>query len=67
MILYLTNITNVRNYYTHYNPKKEEGKLEGDDLLLMTIDLLLLLLICFLKELGFTKDDMRYIFALDKY
>lgn len=59
-------IVQTRNYYTHYNPNKEEGKLEDEDLLYMTMDMLLLLRMCFLTELGFTLEEMKNIFVLDK-
>lgn len=52
-------VIDSRNYYTHYDPKRPSLKqraAQGNDLLIITMRLEMLLDVCLLSELGFAKD-----------
>ena len=54
----LTIITDSRNYYTHYDKRKEKKALVGADLFYLTMKLRLLFVILSLRKLGFTEDEI---------
>jgi ApeA N-terminal domain 1 len=49
----IDDFKNSRNYYTHYNPKREKKAAKGANLYLLTIQLQALLEMSLLRQLGF--------------
>jgi hypothetical protein len=56
----------TRNYFTHFRRSLKEKAARDDDLFYLTQDLQLLLQFCLLTLLGFTLDDMRRVYRVDK-
>jgi hypothetical protein len=51
---FISKVVSTRNYWTHYSPElKDEAVQTGEERLIITTQLQLLLELCFLKELGF--------------
>jgi len=50
---FIDDFTNSRNYYTHYNPRKEKKAATGAELYLLTIQLQALIEMSLLRQLGF--------------
>jgi len=62
--LFIKQIKDSRNYYTHYSKSLEKKALKGSELYYLTKKLQILLVCALLMEIGVPKDDL--ILSLDK-
>ncbi len=54
--IFIKQVKNSRNYYTHYDKRLEKKALKGEDLFYLTEKLKILLTCAVLKEVGFNKQ-----------
>ncbi|WP_009630661.1 HEPN domain-containing protein [Synechocystis sp. PCC 7509] len=59
--IFLKNIKNTRNYLTHLSSKKDKYVVSGQDLLILSRKLKVLLEVCLLKQLGLKDLDIKTI------
>lgn len=55
----IDNIVNTRNWLTHFDPDSRERALDGIDLVYAFKKMQGLAILCFLRELGFDKAEIR--------
>lgn len=55
------NVTNTRNYLTHYDPTLKEKSLKDQDLFNTIQKLRALVEVCFMKQLGIPNEDVKKI------
>jgi len=56
---FILRVKDNRNYFTHYGEQLEEKKAPLSELLVLSQKLMLILIICILKELGLTNDEIE--------
>lgn len=57
--LFVTEVRNTRNYYTHFNPKISKKALSGNKLIQLTDKVKILVIALLLKELDFKMDILE--------
>ncbi len=65
--MFINNVINTRNYFTHYNEKVRENAVLGVDLLFyLTQKLKILVETCLLSELGFSNEEISSFFQRNR-
>jgi len=59
---FINLVVDTRNYLTHYDEGLNESCPRGKELFYLSKQLEIILQLCFLKELGFTRDEMELLF-----